>query len=166
MLKFYIFILTFSMAPDMETSERGKEFIAQHENIRLKAYRDPVGIWTIGIGHTAAAGPPKPVPGMVITRKEVLEILEKDLSRFESAINDLFKHIELKQHEFDAISSFTFNVGAGALQRSSFYSYMKRGEKTVAANSLLAWVKAGKRTLPGLIKRRRAERLLFLGQMK
>ena len=71
----------------MDTSPQGIEFIRRHEGVRLKAYCDSAGVWTIGVGHTAAAGPPKPRSGMVLTMDQVIEILEHDLARYEDRVD-------------------------------------------------------------------------------
>ena len=71
----------------MRTSERGVAFIAALEGVVTRAYRDVAGVWTIGVGHTAAAGPPKPVAGMTISRAEAFRILAGDLPRYEARVD-------------------------------------------------------------------------------
>ncbi|MBI1867919.1 MAG: lysozyme [Methylocystis sp.] len=90
----------------------------QREGVRTEAYRDSVGVWTIGVGHTAGAGAPKPKAGMKITRDEVDRILSRDLLKFEDAINAAVR-VPLTQGQFDALCSFAFNVGIGAFQKST-----------------------------------------------
>src|SRR3569833_1225587 len=99
----------------MKTSAAGLAFIAAHEGVALKAYPDSGtggAPWTIGIGHTGAAGPPIVVRGLTITRERAFEILAADLARFEAAVLAAVPH-PLEPHEFDALVSLCFNIGPG-----------------------------------------------------
>lgn len=146
----------------MKTSARGVAAIALHEGVVTKAYRDVAGVWTIGVGHTASAGPPRPVAGMTITRAEAFRILADDLATFEARVNRVFPG-GLPQHAFDAAVSFDFNTGA--IDRASWVKLYKAGNMAGAESSLMSWVKAGGRTVQGLVNRRRAEAdLLFRGK--
>jgi len=89
----------------MRTSPDGIKLIKDFEGERLSAYLCPAGIWTIGYGHTDAAGPPKVVPGMVITKKEADEILRRDLLKYEAAV-DKAVIVPLAPNQFDALISF------------------------------------------------------------
>src|SRR5690606_10106222 len=102
----------------MKTSSAGVAFIRRHEGAVLSAYRDPAGVLTIGVGHTSAAGPPVVKPGMKITLEEADAILKRDLARFEESVSRLVK-VPLSQPQFDALVSFTFNLGEGNLSRST-----------------------------------------------
>ena len=146
----------------MRTSPAGRAFIGRHEGLRLSAYRDAAGIWTIGYGHTAAAGPPVPVAGMTITAAEADAILGRDLARFEAAVTRLVT-VALSQSEFDALVSFTFNVGEGALGRSTLLKKLNAGDRAGAAAEFGRWNKAGGRVLAGLTRRRAEERAMFSG---
>src|SRR5215211_7842311 len=86
----------------MRTSAAGCKVLAEREGRKLKAYRDSVGVWTIGIGHTSAAGAPKVTPGLVITEAECDAIFARDLVAYETAVNEAVK-VRLQQHEFDAL---------------------------------------------------------------
>lgn len=144
----------------LTTSERGKKFIATHEGVVLRAYKDVVGVWTIGVGHTARAGGVKPNAGMTITRAEAMEILEGDLRKFEKRVNarDCFN----QQFAFDGATSFDFNTGR--IHNATWVKRYAEGELTAAEQSIMAWVKAGGRTIKGLVNRRNAERrLIFYG---
>ena len=97
----------------MKTSAQGRQLIAEREGCRLEAYRDSVGVWTIGVGHTGGV-----TPGLTITREEADALLAEDLARFEKCINDSVR-VPLEQYEFDALVSWAFNVGAGAAATST-----------------------------------------------
>lgn len=119
-------------------------------------------MWTIGYGHTAAAGPPVPAAGLTITPAEADAILGRDLARFEAAVTRLVT-VALSQHEFDALVSFTFNVGEGALGRSTLLRKLNAGDGSGAAAEFGRWNKAGGRVLAGLTRRRAEERAMFTG---
>lgn len=146
----------------MRTSPAGRAFIGRHEGVRLAAYRDAAGVWTIGYGHTAAAGPPVPAAGLTITAAEADAILGRDLARFEAAVSRLVT-VALSQGEFDALVSFAFNVGEGALGRSTLLRKLNAGDRAGAAAEFGRWNKAGGRVLAGLTRRRAEERAVFLG---
>lgn len=144
--------------PTMKTSDAGIKFIKNFEGLRLKAYKDVVGVWTIGYGTTKGVK-----SGQEVTEEEAEELLRSDVSDFESAVNKVVK-VPLAQHEFDALVSFTYNVGRVALVNSSLLTMLNVGEKAKAADQLLRWDKAKGRVIKGLTNRRRAERAMFLGR--
>lgn len=144
----------------MRTSAAGRALIARHEGLRLDAYRDAVGVWTIGYGHTAAAGAPKPVAGMRITAAEADAILARDLARFEAAVGRLVTGT-LGQNEFDALVSFAFNLGEGNLGASTLLRKLNAGDRAGAAAEFARWNKAGGKVLAGLTRRRAEEAALF-----
>jgi GH24 family phage-related lysozyme (muramidase) len=141
----------------------GLALIKEFEGLRTTAYRDPVGIWTIGYGHTSMAGPPEVTSGMRITEADAEEILKRDLRKFEQGIRDRVS-VSLNSNQFSALVSFAFNVGLGAFQNSTMRRLLNGGDYSGAANEFPRWVKAGGRTLQGLVRRRNAERALFLSQ--
>lgn len=144
----------------MRVSDKGLAFIADHEGVVTRAYRDVAGVWTIGIGHTAAAGAPKPRAGMTITRAEAFAILARDLPRYERRVAAALTAIG--QRAFDGAVSFDFNTGA--VHRASWVKAYRAGNLTAARLGLMKWVKAGGRTVRGLVRRREAEaRLIFDG---
>lgn len=144
----------------MQTSPAGRAFLTLKEGKRLSAYQDSVGIWTIGVGHTAAAGTPAPVKGMTITDAECDAILARDLATFEAGVGAAVT-VPLAQHQFDALVSFAFNVGLGALRGSTLLRKLNAVDYEGAAAQFGAWVKAGGKTLPGLVSRRADEAALF-----
>ena len=144
----------------MRVSDRGLAFIAGHEGVVTRAYRDVAGVWTIGVGHTAAAGAPTPRAGMTISRGEALAILSRDLPRYERRVAAALGNV--RQHVFDGATSFDFNTGA--VHRASWVAAFRAGDMAAARLGLMKWVKAGGRTVKGLVRRREAEgRLIFAG---
>lgn len=141
----------------------GLEIIKHFEGIRLKAYQDSVGVWTIGYGHTSMAGPPDVYAGLTITSAEAEEILKRDLGVFEKGVDDAVK-VSVNSNQFSALVSFAFNVGLGALRDSTLLRKLNAGDYQGAANEFPRWVYAGQQQLPGLVRRRNAERALFLSQ--
>lgn len=141
-----------------QINDKGLRLIKSFEGLRLKAYQDSVGVWTIGYGTTSSVQ-----PGMVITQAQAEEFLRRDLRRFEQAVNDLVK-VPLTTDQFAALVSFTYNVGEGALESSTLLRLLNQKDYQGAADQFLRWDKAGGQSLPGLTRRRRAERALFLGQ--
>jgi len=147
----------------MKTSTRGRDDIAAHEGVVLKAYRDVAGIWTIGVGHTAHAGPPKPKAGMKITRAEAMEIFARDLGKFEMRVGAALG--DVPQHVFDGAVSFDYNTGA--IHRASWAKSYRRGDMAAAERQLMLWNKAGGRVVKGLTNRRKAEAdLIFRGRYR
>lgn len=148
----------------MKTSPDGLRFIAQHEGVVLHAYKDQAGIDTIGIGHVVRPGESFPNG---ITHDQALALLANDLDIAEHGVNTRVT-VDMTQNQFDALVSFTFNCGAGALAESSTLRLLNAGDIDGAGQALLLW---DKRKDPhtgalvvdgGLLARRKAERDLFL----
>lgn len=159
----------------MKVSDRCLEMIRHHEGVRTKPYRCPALLWSVGIGHVID---PRhigvklderknlPIPDgwdRVLSLDEVNQILANDLVTFERGVLRLCP-AGLTQPRFDALVSFSFNVGLGNLQRSTIRMKHNRGEFEEAAESFMQWTKAGGKELPGLVKRRKDERALYLSQ--
>jgi len=149
----------------MKTSPAGIALIQSFESCRLRAYQDSVGIWTIGWGHTHAVREHD-----TCTQAEADELLQLDLGVAEDGVNALVK-VDLLQCEFDALVSFAYNVGldmdtdevAEGLGDSTLLRKLNVGDLFGAANEFPKWNKAGGGVLAGLIRRRAAERALFMG---
>lgn len=139
----------------MKMSPQGLAALAQFEGLKTEAYLDSVGVWTIGCGHTAAAGPPTPVAGMTITRQEALDILARDLPQYEAAVEKRMPMV--KQWVFDGAVSFCFNLGPHAMANASWVAKFAEGHFTEAEASFKTWNRAGGRVLKGLITRRSRE---------
>lgn len=144
----------------MKTSQRGVDLIREFEGCELDAYKDVAGVWTIGVGHTAAAGEPRPVSGMRITHEEAEAILRRDLVQYERAVATATV-VPLTQNQFDAMVSLCFNIGPAAFRRSSVCRFVNEGQVQRAADAFLMWDRAGGQVLRGLTRRREAERALF-----
>lgn len=146
----------------MKTSSDGRKFIEVFEGLALKAYKDSVRVWTIGYGHTSAAGPPTVRPGMTIDRETADNILANDLARVEYNVASCI-HGPLTQDEFDALVSFDFNTGK--LKAGSIDDKINRGDKAAAMATLLQYNHADGRVLRGLTRRRKGEKVMFEGDM-
>lgn len=136
-----------------------KEIIKEHEGLRLEAYLCPAGVWTIGYGHTGS----DVWPGLVITKEWAEWLLEEDLKRFEANVSGYVK-VDLTQDQFDALVSFTYNVGAEAFKNSTLLKKLNAEDYEGAANEFPRWNKSKGKVLGGLVKRRNEERKLFLGE--
>lgn len=141
----------------MITSDQGVDLIKRFEGCRLQSYRCPAGVWTIGYGHTGT----DVTEGRRITIEEADRLLREDLAHMERRVRQLVT-APLTQNQFDALVSFAFNVGLGALERSTLRKKLNTQDYRGAAAQFLVWDKAGGKVLPGLVRRRRAERDLFL----
>ncbi|NEQ32568.1 MAG: lysozyme [Leptolyngbya sp. SIO4C5] len=141
-----------------QTNEDGLFLIKSFEGLRLKAYQDAVGIWTIGYGTTQGV-----TPGMEITQAQAEQLLKRDVNKFERAIQDAVK-VTVNDNQFSALVSFTYNVGSGAFRSSTLLRLLNQNDIQGAADQFPRWNRAGGRVLAGLTRRRNAERALFLGQ--
>jgi len=144
-----------------QISQHGLEKLKQWEGLRTNAYQDTGGVWTIGYGHTAAAGTPAPHQGMVITASEAEDILLKDLTQYEAAVENNVK-VKLNDNQFAALVSFAFNVGINAFKNSTLLKKLNQGNFDAVPTELMKWTKAGGKKLQGLVNRRRAEGYLWM----
>ena len=141
----------------MKISAAGIELLKQFEGCRLTAYQDSVGVWTIGFGTTTGVK-----EGQTISQVKAEEYLRFDLAIFEKAVTESLK-VPVNQNQFDALVSFTYNVGVSAFRSSTLLNLInEKTDKKVVAAEFSKWVKAGNQTLPGLVSRRKAESELFL----
>jgi lysozyme len=138
----------------MKTSTEGLVALIGHEGIVQSRYKDSVGVWTIGVGHTKAAGGinPETFAG-TLTMSQALDLLRTDIAKYEKDVSDAV-HVSLKQHEFDALVSFHFNTGA--IKKASFVKKMNAGDRAGALKGIMDWRKPAE-----IIPRRTAERDLF-----
>lgn len=142
----------------MKINPAGLALIKEFEGLRLRAYRDAVGIPTIGYGSTGA----HVHMGLTITEQEAEDLLKRDLARFEQGVTQAVGAIPTTSNQFSAMVCLAFNIGLGAFGRSSVLRFHRQSRPTLAAGAFLLWVKAGGKTLRGLIRRRNAERRLYL----
>ena len=148
----------------MKTSEEGIAIIKKFEGLRLRAYPDPAtggDPWTIGYGTTSSAGVGKVTRGMTITQVQAESMLVRSLEAYEKAVLKALARTPT-QHQFDALVSFAYNVGVTNMSRSSVVKYLNAGMVEKAAGAFMLWNKAAGRVMPGLTRRRAAERALFL----
>ena len=141
----------------MNMSQAGIDaLLKKFEGCKLKAYKCPAGIWTIGYGHTSAAGTPTVIDGMTISQKQADDILRQDLVKYETAVQGLVTQ-NLTQHQFDVLVDFCYNAGAGALKSSTLLKKINAGDFDAVPAELMKWTKGGGKVLPGLVRRRQAE---------
>ena len=136
------------------------DLIREFEGLRTTAYRDATGVWTIGYGHTSRAGLPNVQPGMTISHDEASRILALDVTRFAEGVESLLTR-QLTDRQFSALVSFAYNVGLGNFGKSSVRLAANVGDHERVQRRLGLWVKAGGRTLPGLVRRRAAEAAMY-----
>jgi len=146
--------------PKMHPSQDCIDLVKASEGCRLTAYRDSVGVLTIGYGHTNGVK-----EGQTITQAEADELLAEDLDHAADAVRDLVK-VHLSQGQYDALTSFCFNLGQARLRDSTLLRLLNQGQYQQAAAQFKYWVLAAGVKLPGLVKRRESERQLFLSDGK
>lgn len=166
----------------MKLSHAGAELMHRYEGCRNRPYLCPAHIWTIGYGHVLyqqqirlpmvkkegeSVQIRKEFPlaegdNRVWSKEEINQLFATDVATFERGVLRLVPAVAGKQGAFDAMVSFAFNAGLGNLQRSQIRMRANRGDWQGAAEALMDWTKGGGRVLPGLVKRREAEKALFL----
>ena len=149
----------------MNVSKAAIALIKHHEGVRSRPYRCPANLWTVGVGHLIGDGKSLPDSwNRTFTEAEIDGILKSDLRRFELGVHKMLPNVPLRQHEFDAIISFCFNLGLGCFQRSTLRQALLRGDKKAAMESLVKYCRAGGKILRGLQIRRMDEKALFEGK--
>ena len=168
----------------MKLSKAGEDLMHRYEGFRNKPYLCPAHIWTIGYGHVLYQDqirlpmvrpegrtdipmirrkyPLKPEDNRVWSKEEINELFRDDVASFERGVLRLVPGVVGRQGSFDALVSFAFNAGLGNLQRSTIRMKANRGDWEGAAEAFMQWTKGGGKVLPGLVRRREAERSLFL----
>lgn len=135
--------------------------IKEFEGLRLEAYDDGIGVWTVGYGTIRYQNGTRVKRGDKITLEQAEQYLRHNLSNFEDAVNSLVK-VPLTQNQFDALTSLVYNIGSSAFSKSTLLKKLNAKDYKGAADQFLVWNKAGGKTLQGLINRRTKERQLFL----
>jgi len=166
----------------MKLSETGANLMHQYEGYRNKPYLCPAHIWTIGYGHVLyqeqirlpmvrkegytgmirSEYPLRAEDNRVWSKDETNKLFEDDVANFERGVLRLAPTVLGRQGAFDACVSFAFNAGLGNFQRSTIRMKANRQDWEGAAEAFMQWTKGGGRELPGLVKRRKAEKALFL----
>jgi len=157
----------------MKVSDKALKVIRHHEGVRTKPYQCPALLWTVGVGHVIDPTHAKvplaerkalPIPdgwNRTLTTDEVDDILKRDLANFERGV-ERYCPVTLTQGQFDALVSFSFNVGLGTLQRSTLRQKVLRGDMEGAADEFLKYTIGGGKVLKGLVTRRNDERAMFV----
>lgn len=142
--------------PNKTIGSNGLTLLKEVEGLRLKAYLDTGGVWTIGYGHTG----PDVKPGLVITLDKAEALLKQDVQTAEAAVNKLVK-VSLSQNQFDALCSFTYNVGESQFSTSTLLRLLNAGRYDEAKDQFKRWNKDNGKVVQGLINRRAKEEELF-----
>lgn len=146
----------------MQISYNGLKFIKNEEGFRAEAYRDTGGVWTLGFGTIKVDGRPVEA-GQTCTEQEAEAWLHSDLAWAQTAVNQLVK-VPLKQHQFDALVSFVYNVGETAFRNSTMLKLLNGALYMDASKQFARWVFDNGKIITGLVKRRMRERALFEAQ--
>ena len=142
----------------MTISQKGIDLIKGFEGCKLYAYRDSVGVLTIGYGHTKNVK-----AGMAITQAQAEQFLKDDLRPVEQLLNNM--HVNFTQNQFDALCSWIFNLGAGNFNTSTMKKRIVAGANdTAITDEMIRWTRAGGKVLGGLVRRRADEANMFLGR--
>jgi lysozyme len=139
----------------MKISQEGLSLIKRFEGCRLKSYKCSANVLTIGYGHTSGVKETD-----TITQDEADKLLQEDVEQFEKYVDDNVT-VELGQSQFDALVAWTFNLGVGNLRESTMLKKLNSEDYASVPSEMKRWNKAGGKTLDGLIRRRKAESLLF-----
>lgn len=142
-------------------SDAGLSLTKEFEGLRLEAYRDSAGIWTIGYGHTGA----DVRPNSRISELEAEVLLRADLRDAVACVNQCVQ-VPIEQHQFDALVDFCYNVGRGNFERSSLLGKLNLEDFDAVGAQFGMWVNVDMRPVPGLLRRRAAEAAMFRGQAK
>ena len=138
-------------------SNKGTDLIRNFEGFRSHAYQDATGVWTIGYGHTKNVQPTD-----VISAAQGYSMLRNELIEYENYVNTLVK-VPLYQHQFDALVSWTYNLGPTNLKNSTLLEVLNKGRYDLVPDEIRRWNRAGGKELEGLTRRREAEALMFAG---
>ncbi|MGL4230893.1 MAG: lysozyme [Casimicrobium sp.] len=141
----------------MKISDAGLDLIKEFEGLRLEAYLCPASVWTIGYGTTRGVK-----EGMKITREEAERFLRADVEKYEQAVNELMQQGFTSQTQFDAFVSLAYNIGRQAFATSTALKRHRNGDFAGAADAITWFNRGGGRVLPGLVRRREAEKKLYL----
>ena len=136
----------------------GVELLTHFEGLKLEAYQDSVGVWTIGYGHTKGV-----VPGMKVTEVQANNLLRTELIEYQNYINEMV-NVGLSQCQFDALVCWVYNLGPTNLRSSTLLKLLNQGDKFLVPEQIRRWNKAGGKVLKGLVRRREAEALMFAGR--
>ncbi len=140
-------------------SDKGIYAIKKFEGCELIAYQDAVGVWTIGYGHTKGVS-----EGDIISSAQAEALLLKELKEYENYVHELVE-VPLHQYQFDALVSWTYNLGPTNLKSSTMLKVLNEGKYNEVPDQMRRWNRAGGKVLEGLVKRRDYEARLFAGEI-
>ncbi|MEQ1069167.1 lysozyme [Acinetobacter lwoffii] len=146
---------------EMHISPSGIDLIRNFESLRLNAYDDGVGVWTIGYGTTKYPNGIRVKKGDTCTLEQAKSYMQHDLKKFEQTVNSAV-NVPINQNQFDALVSLAYNIGPTAFEESTLVKRLNEGNYNAAANQFNVWVNAGGKRMQGLVNRRAAEKALFL----
>ncbi|MBC6677356.1 MAG: lysozyme [Acinetobacter sp.] len=146
---------------EMHISPSGIDLICNFEGLRLKAYDDGVGVWTIGFGTTKYPNGIRVKKGDTCTLDQAKAYMQNDLKSFEQTVNNTVK-VPLNQNQFDALVSLAYNIGASAFSQSTLVKKLNANSISGAADQFDVWVNAGGKRMQGLVNRRAREKALFI----
>lgn len=146
---------------DRVMSQKGIEHLKLSEGLRLKAYQDTGKVWTIGYGHTSAAGGMKVHEGLTITNAQAEQLLKDDLARMTYPVIKRLVKVDLTQGQFDALCSFIYNLGEGQVSTSTLLKLLNAKDYKGASGQFGRWVYDNGKKFDGLVTRRESERKLF-----
>ena len=141
----------------MQISAEGLSLIKKFEGCKLEAYLCPAGVWTIGYGHTKDVK-----EGDKINKEEAEYLLQEEMLEYEGYVND-YVEVPLEQHQFCALVSFCYNLGGGALKKSTLLKVLNEGKYEEVPAQIRRWNKSNGEVLEGLVRRREAEAIMFMG---
>jgi GH24 family phage-related lysozyme (muramidase) len=140
----------------MKLSAKGSQVLMDREGCELTAYQDSVGVWTIGVGHTSAAGEPKVSKGMVISTDQASDIFALDVRQFEDVVNGAVAQ-PMEQHQYDAFVSICFNIGGSGFREATFVKSFNMGAGIAKVTEEILWWNKPREIIP----RRQAEAVQF-----
>ena len=146
---------------DRKMSQAGIEHLKDSEGLRLKAYQDTGDVWTIGYGHTSAAGGLKVDEGLTITNAQAEQLLKDDLTRMTYPVIKRLVKVDLTQGQFDALCSFIYNLGEGQVSTSTLLKLLNAKDYKGAADQFGRWIYDNGKKFDGLVTRRKNEKELF-----
>ena len=146
---------------DRVMSQKGIEHLKLSEGLRLKAYQDTGKVWTIGYGHTSAAGGLNVYQGLVITHEQAEQLLKDDLERMTYPVIKRLVKVDLTQGQFDALCSFIYNLGEGQVKTSTLLKLLNAKDYKGASGQFGRWIYDNGKKFDGLVTRRASEQALF-----
>lgn len=138
-------------------------FIKSNEGCRLTSYRDPAGVWTVGYGSTRLASGNPVMRNVRITQEQADDLLTSELERLRGTLAQYIR-VPVTEGQFIALIDFAYNCGEGSLRRSTLLKLLNAGKVVNAGYEFRRWTRAGGKELPGLVRRREAEKKIFLGE--